>query len=74
MTGKAHSFTFAGEDYDSLKFNAHVVGVAYDYPLSNRTSIYTGATWSKGGKALDKDSGAEEFNGYQFGVGLKHTF
>lgn len=74
MTGKAHSFV----NYDSFKFNAHVVGVAYDYPLSNRTSIYTGATWSKGGKVLDKDFGAEvgseEFNGYQFGVGVKHTF
>ena len=68
LTGKL------GVDEGENKFNAHVVGIAYDYPLSNRTSIYTGATWSKGGKALDKDSGSKDFNGYQFGVGLKHTF
>ena len=65
-------------DNTDMKFNAKVLGVAYDYPLSKRTSVYTGATWSKGGKLLAKDSavahGHEDFNGWQFGVGLKHAF
>lgn len=62
-------------DEVGTKFNAQVLGVGFDYPLSKRTSVYTGASWAKGGKALDKKYGyAVDVNGYQFGFGIKHTF
>ncbi len=67
-------FTGKG-DVSGAKGKAQAFGVAYDYPLSKRTSVFTGATWAKGSKALDKDNaGTEAFNQYTFGVGLKHTF
>ncbi len=57
------------------KLAANVFGIGYDYPLSKRTSLYTGATYAKGGKGLKKGKeGSAEFNSYAFGVGLKHTF
>lgn len=40
---------------DSVKANAFVLGAAYVYDLSKRTSLYFGATYAWGDKALDKD-------------------
>lgn len=65
------------------KANALVLGIAYNYELSKRTSVYAGATYAKGSKGLKKDyvSGDDDFdavrgafNGYQFGIGLNHAF
>ena len=52
--------------------------------MSKRTTIYAGATYAKGGDGLDKDLDADasfgefidraDYNGYQFGLGLNHTF
>ncbi len=64
--------------------DAWIVGLAYTYELSKRTTIYAGATYAKGGDGLDKDLDADasfgefidraDYNGYQFGLGLNHTF
>ena len=70
----------AGEDKE--KGNATIFGVAYNYELSKRTSIYTGATYAKGSKGLSKSNAAsgyttdfrQTYNGYSFGLGLNHTF
>ena len=71
------------KDKEGVKGNATILGVAYNYELSKRTSIYCGATWADGSKGLDKKktgaqaiSGFEraDYNGYTFGLGLNHTF
>lgn len=64
------------EDASGAKFEAHTVGLGYDYPLSKRTSVYTGVTWSQGKKGFHKSKGDDvrDLNGYQWGFGLKHTF
>ncbi len=67
--------------------DAFVVGLAYAYEMSKRTTLYVGATYAHGGDGLDADLSANdtfgadsgfmdraEFNGYQFGLGLNHTF
>ena len=64
--------------------DAWILGVAYTYELSKRTTIYAGATYAQGGDGLDKDLEANasfgdfmdraDYNGYQFGLGLNHTF
>jgi predicted porin len=59
-----------------------IFGVAYNYELSKRTSLYCGATYAKGSKGLSKKYNENsyrsemraDYNGYQFGVGLNHTF
>ena len=64
------------------KGNAMIFGVAYNYELSKRTSLYCGATYAKGSKGLSKKYNENsyrsemraDYNGYQFGVGLNHTF
>ena len=63
---------------------AFILGVAYAYNFSERTALYMGATYAQGGDGLDKDLSATDpqafkdirgtYNGYQFGVGLNHTF
>ncbi len=50
---------------------AWVFGVAYNYELSKRTSLYAAGVYSKGQKSLS-DVGA--VNNYQLGIGLNHTF
>lgn len=66
--------------------DATILAVAYNYELSKRTSVWTGATYAVGGDGLDKDlgKGVDEFdsevfnradyNGFTFGLGLVHTF
>lgn len=63
---------------------AFILGVAYAYNFSERTALYMGATYAQGSDGLDKDLSATDpqafkdirgtYNGYQFGVGLNHTF
>lgn len=43
------------KDQDNKKANAFVLGAAYVYDLSKRTSLYFGATYAWGNKAFDKD-------------------
>ena len=50
---------------------AWVFGVAYNYELSKRTSLYAAGVYSKGQDSL-KEVGA--VNNYQIGFGLNHTF
>lgn len=66
--------------------SATILGLAYTYDMSKRTTLYGAAFYSVGGDGLDKDLGANdtEFNGglmgradynsVGFGVGLVHTF
>ncbi len=66
--------------------SATILGLAYTYDMSKRTTLYGAAFYSVGGDGLDKDLGAndKEFNGglmgradynsVGFGVGLVHTF
>ena len=79
---KAENETVASSDNDA---DAFVVGLAYAYEMSKRTTLYAGATYAQGGDGLDKDLSASsafgegfmdraEFNGFQFGLGLNHTF
>ena len=46
--------------------SATILGLAYTYDMSKRTTLYGAAFYSVGGDGLDKDLG--------FGVGLVHTF
>lgn len=55
------------------KHNTWLIGAAYDYPLSKRTTIKTYAGYADGGKAWKDESGAK-YNGYQLYLGLGHTF
>lgn len=66
--------------------NATILGLAYTYDMSKRTTLYGAAFYSVGGDGLDKDLGANEtefglglmgradYNSVGFGVGLVHTF
>ena len=63
---------------------ATILGLAYTYDMSKRTTLYGAAFYSVGGDGLDKDLGANEkefglmgradYNSVGFGVGLVHTF
>lgn len=64
--------------------SATILGLAYTYDMSKRTTLYGAAFYSVGGDGLDKDLGANEkefglmgradCNSVGFGVGLVHTF
>lgn len=64
--------------------SATILGLAYTYDMSKRTTLYGAAFYSVGGDGLDKDLGANEKefglmgradnNSVGFGVGLVHTF
>lgn len=64
--------------------SATILGLAYTYDMSKRTTLYGAAFYSVGGDGLDKDLGANEtefglmgradYNSVGFGVGLAHTF
>lgn len=67
------------------KGEAYILGAAYTYELSKRTTLYTGATYAAGRKGLDADLDANDaeygdfgdraaLNGWQFGFGINHTF
>lgn len=66
------------------KGSATILGLAYTYDMSKRTTLYGAAFYSVGGDGLDKDLGANEtefglmgradYNSVGFGVGLVHTF
>lgn len=58
-------------DQDVKDGKAWVFGVAYNYELSKRTSLYAAGVCSKGQDSL-KEVGA--VNNYQIGFGLNHTF
>ena len=58
-------------DQDVKDGKAWVFGVAYNYELSKRTSLYAAGVYSKGQDSL-KEVGA--VNNYQIGFGLNHTF
>ena len=60
---------FVDPEIDNGK--AWVFGVAYNYELSKRTSLYAAGVYSKGQDSL-KEVGA--VNNYQIGFGLNHTF
>ena len=63
--------------------NATILGLAYTYDMSKRTTLYGAAFYSVGGDGLDKDLGTNEmafglmdraeYNSVGFGVGLVHT-
>ena len=80
MTSAQYLKMKAGEN--NQKGNAMIFGIAYNYELSKRTSLYCGATYAKGSKGLSKKYNENnyhsdmraDYNGYQFGVGLNHTF
>lgn len=72
-------------EYDSdEEGNATILGLAYTYDMSKRTTLYTAAYYSVGGDGLDKDLGKNdkafeimdrgEYNSFGLGVGLVHTF
>ena len=71
----------AGSDEEG---SATILGLAYTYDMSKRTTLYGAAFYSVGGDGLDKDLGANEkefglmgradYNSVGFGVGLVHTF
>lgn len=64
--------------------SATILGLAYTYDMSKRTTLYGAAFYSVGGDGLDKDLGVNEkefglmgradYNSVGFGVGLVHTF
>lgn len=64
--------------------SATILGLAYTYDMSKRTTLYGAVFYSVGGDGLDKDLGANEtefglmgradYNSVGFGVGLVHTF
>lgn len=64
--------------------SATILGLAYTYDMSKRTTLYGAAFYTVGGDGLDKDLGANEkefglmgradYNSVGFGVGLVHTF
>ena len=64
--------------------SATILGLAYTYDMSKRTTLYGAAFYAVGGDGLDKDLGANEkefglmgradYNSVGFGVGLVHTF
>lgn len=64
--------------------SATILGLAYTYDMSKRTTLYGAAFYSVGGDGLGKDLGANEtefglmgradYNSVGFGVGLVHTF
>lgn len=64
--------------------SATILGLAYTYDMSKRTTLYGAAFYSVGGDGLDKDLGANDtefglmgradYNTVGFGVGLVHTF
>lgn len=64
--------------------SATILGLAYTYDMSKRTTLYGAAFYSVGGDCLDKDLGANDtefglmgradYNSVGFGVGLVHTF
>lgn len=55
------------------KHNAWLVGAAYEYPLSKRTTIKSYAGYADGNKGWN-DSAETKYNGYQLYLGLGHTF
>lgn len=65
--------------------SATILGLAYTYDMSKRTTLYAGAYYSIGGDGLDKDLGTDEvefkngmdrgeYNSFGLGLGLVHTF
>ena len=64
--------------------SATILGLAYTYDMSKRTTLYGAAFYSVGGDGLDKDLGTNEkafglmdraeYNSVGFGVGFVHTF
>lgn len=64
--------------------SATILGLAYTYDMSKRTTLYGAAFYSVSGDGLDKDLGTNEmafglmdraeYNSVGFGVGLVHTF
>ena len=64
--------------------SATILGLAYTYDMSKRTTLYGAAFYSVGGDGLDKDLGTNEkafglmdraeYNSVGLGVGLVHTF
>ena len=72
-------------DVDGTKEgNATILGLAYTYDMSKRTTLYAGGFYSVGGDGLDKDLGTNDveftamgrgdYNSVGFGIGLAHTF
>lgn len=73
-------------EYDSKdEANATILGLAYTYDMSKRTTLYAGAYYSIGGDGLDKDLAQGEpeytggmaradYNSFGLGLGLVHTF
>lgn len=73
-------------EYDSKdEANATILGLAYTYDMSKRTTLYAGAYYSIGGDGLDKDLAQGEpeytggmaradYNSFGMGLGLVHTF
>lgn len=84
--GASVQYLKAKNDANGVKAEATVVGVAYNYELSKRTSIYAGATYAVGSKGLDKDlsqANADigalgdlrgDLNGWSAGIGINHAF
>ena len=56
------------------KFSKYGLGVAYEYPLSKRTFVYSWGAWQKGGKLLKTESIRSGYENWSLGLGLHHNF
>ena len=75
--------TGENDDNGAEEGDATILGLAYTYDMSKRTTLYAGAFYSIGGKGLDKDLSTDtefgglsraDYNTFGFGLGLAHTF
>ena len=75
--------TGENDDDGAEEGDATILGLAYTYDMSKRTTLYAGAFYSIGGKGLDKDLSTDtefgglsraDYNTFGFGLGLAHTF
>ena len=87
ISGAAYNFDSVKGENDAVsdeEGSATILGLAYTYDMSKRTTLYGAAFYSVGGDGLDKDLGTNEkafglmdraeYNSVGFGVGLVHTF
>ena len=68
------SETGENQRLNSNRFNRFNLGMAYEYPLSKRTMVYTWAAAQKGGKALKTENVRSEFQNWSVGCGMTHSF
>lgn len=65
-------FNIDGTSAKSEEAKYHGLTAKYEYPLSKRTSLYTGAGWSQ--EKMKSDEGTEKQTIYQAFAGMTHKF